>query len=193
MRMARKCNRVLPPTFQLMSSRPVQPHITCITHTRRNSLKNQNFLCRNMLPLFLRILFQAENLFARNMLVLLFLQILSLPAIQASSSDCDRGIYVALLPLSNYPPAESLCSAQFPPPENTVTVTAGHLQRRRTASASSVSVAAGDGSPSLWSSLVLQPKSILETFCSCIETSRTITVWHYNSGENKRSNESLTY
>lgn len=49
----------------------------------------------------------------------------------ATSNVCTQGVYGALLPLSNYAPAQSYCSAKYPPKVVTVI---GHVKRVRSKS-----------------------------------------------------------
>lgn len=49
---------------------------------------------------------------------------------RAAGSVCSSGVYGALLFLESYPPAESFCSAHYPPAKVTTTITSGKCRKR---------------------------------------------------------------
>ena len=111
---------------------------------------------------------------------LLLTALLALPSVITANAVCSHGLYGALLPLANYPPAENFCSLHFPPLEATVTITAGSARHRRRRTPAKVDANTRDELPQLWSNLVKEADNILQTFCSCIETPRTTTVCFSN-------------
>lgn len=111
----------------------------------------------------------------------------------SANSACSSGLYAALAPLDNYPPAVSYCKAQAGKATVIVSATAKKIRRiPRTTSATSsgptASTASGttlkttttssskDAKASSWSSLVAQAKQVVATFCSCAGYPATITV-----------------
>lgn len=116
--------------------------------------------------------------------------------VAASGSVCSSGIYAALAPLDDFPPAVTYCRGQA----NKVTVTATTTvtstvaiaqKRAKTTSASSKSTkntattlktatSTANAKAAQWSSLVAQAEGIVATFCSCAgypaTTTSTITV-----------------
>ncbi|EXJ74184.1 uncharacterized protein A1O5_02478 [Cladophialophora psammophila CBS 110553] len=112
----------------------------------------------------------------------------------AASNVCKSGIYELLSPLSAYPPAQSYCSAHYPPTTVTVSTTfiskkkfrfaratpaAGYggavLEKRKTSTITSHSTTTTqDVKASQWSSLLKTAQSIVYTFCQCIESHPTL-------------------
>ena len=112
----------------------------------------------------------------------------------APGAACSSGIYKALLPLSNYAPAESYCSQHYPQPAVTVTATQKKKVKRATTvpttttmttkastttsktSMTTSKTTSQSPQESQWSSLLKAAGSIISTACSCIETPVTVTV-----------------
>lgn len=117
----------------------------------------------------------------------------------ASTSVCSSAPYKDLLFLSSYAPAEILCSAVFPQPYITVTLTVGAAKAKRggahtntkttttkhttTTTKSPTSKSTTSTTPksrcsecSVWSSCTAKGEAFLSTLCSCLEHPKTVTV-----------------
>ncbi|KIX98730.1 uncharacterized protein Z520_05191 [Fonsecaea multimorphosa CBS 102226] len=113
----------------------------------------------------------------------------------ATSNVCNSGIYELLSPLSAYPPAQSYCSAHYPP--TTVTVSTTILSKKRfrfaratpaaeykgvvpkkrhatTTTPSHTTTTTVDAKAAQWSSFLKTAGAIVSTFCQCIESHPTV-------------------
>ncbi|KIW23225.1 hypothetical protein, variant [Cladophialophora immunda] len=132
-------------------------------------------------------------------IILLCMAIASISS--AASNVCKSGIYELLSPLSAYPPAQSYCSAHYPPTTVTVSTTfiskkkfrfaratpaaeygGVMLDKRHTTSTTShtttttphTTTTTQDAKAAQWSSFLKTAGSIIYTFCQCIESHPTV-------------------
>lgn len=101
-----------------------------------------------------------------------------------SKNVCSSGFYKDLAALSTYLPAQSYCSAKYPPQTLTVTVKQTTVTKRDgndkgTSSkiGSTKSSKTGTGTNPNWSKVVQQASAVVRTFCSYILSTLTSTVF----------------
>ena len=120
--------------------------------------------------------------------ILLFL-FATLHIVSAQSKNvCSSGFYKDLATLSTYPPAQSYCSAKYPPQTVTVTVKQTTITKRdkndkgtSSKTGSSKSSKADTGTNANWSKVIQQASAVVRTFCSCILSTPTSTVFSTTS------------
>ena len=92
---------------------------------------------------------------------------------------CSSGVYSSFLAWSTEPAALSYCSANFPLPVVTTTMTATSTVQNTVTEAARIQNAVrqfGGGRRGRWSSILQQRAGIISTACSCIETPKIVTV-----------------